>query len=151
MSPSNYDYEITEQDMLFLRALAGRKRIKVGISPSVAYTADCEASPAVGCVGNLLLLAGVIATGFLLWNREWGFAVAAVIGTGILANMWRARSAQRLRIRALFDANLFAHLWGRGLLTIGLPDGKILSHSQDIFPDLRSRFPELDAEFPNQS
>lgn len=145
------EYEITDQDMIFLRALAARKKIQVGVDLTAAYTVDCKISPATGFIGNLVLVFGLVATGYLLWSREWGFAFIAVIGTGVLANVWRSRSAQKMRIRALMDADVFAPIWNSGSLTIRLPEGMVLSRTDSIFHDLRVRFPEVDAEFPNQA
>ena len=145
------EYEITQQDMQFLRALAARRKIQVGVDLTAAYTADCKISPSTGCIGNLVLFLGLVATGYLLWSREWGFAFIAVIGTGVLANLWRSRSAQRMRFRALMDVDVFAPIWNSGSLTIQLPEGIALRQTDSIFRDLRTRFPEVDAEFPNQS
>jgi hypothetical protein len=147
--PEPINFQITPQDMLFLRAALVRYKGQLGVDPSFAYTAHSQASNSTAIGGCLVLITGPLSVGYLLWNREWGFAFAAVVVFGILVNAWRSRSAKKLRIDALMNRDLFTMLWSKGVIDIRFPDGSHFRKSPTMICDLRARFPEIDAEFPN--
>jgi hypothetical protein len=147
--PEPVNLQITSQDLLFLRAALVRHKGQLGVDRSFAYTAHSQASNSTAAGGCLILLTGLFGVGYLLWNQEWGFALAAVVMLGVLANAWRGRSVKKLRADALLSGNLFASLWEAGAIDIRFPDGSHFHKSPSVVRDLRTRFPEIDAEFPS--
>jgi hypothetical protein len=147
--PEPINFQITPQDMLFLRAALVRYKGQLGVDPSFAHTAHVQASNSTAFGGCLILVGGLIAIGYFLWNREWGVAVVAFVGTLALSYNWRQRSVDKMRIDALMNQDLFAMLWASGKITIRFPDGTNYFRSATVIQDLRARFPELDAKFSN--
>jgi hypothetical protein len=48
------------------------------------------------------------------------------------------------------NRELFTILWTKGVIDIRFPDGSHFHKSPTMVQDLRARFPEIDAEFPNR-